>query len=69
VTLGGMLSPYKIGNHLMTDIYLFRHMFSLTSLGEGSEKRPTLTNHTIDTCVRSSKQSSGAFLARIGEMA
>jgi hypothetical protein len=53
----------------MTDIYLFRHMFSLMSLGEGNEKHPTLTNHTIDTCVRSSKQISGAFLARIGEMA
>jgi hypothetical protein len=43
-----LLSPYKIGNHLMTDIYLFRHMFSLTSLGEGSEKRPTVTKHEMN---------------------
>jgi hypothetical protein len=32
----------------MTDIYLFRHMFSLTSLGEGSEKRPTVTKHKMN---------------------
>jgi hypothetical protein len=36
----------------MTDIYLFRHMFSLTSLGEGSEKRPTLTKHTDEWLAR-----------------
>jgi hypothetical protein len=52
----------------MTDIYLFRHMFSLTSLGEGSEKRPTVTKHKMNGLRASFKQSSGAFLAKIGEM-
>jgi hypothetical protein len=47
----------------MTDIYLFRHMFSLTSLGEGSEKRPTVTKHKMNVCARASK-CFGAIFSR-----